>query len=38
MNYVAESNQPVNSLMAPAAPGQVITIWGMVICAVAAHC
>jgi uncharacterized protein (TIGR03437 family) len=28
MNYVAASNQPVNSLTAPAAPGQVITIWG----------
>ena len=28
MNYVAESNQPVNSLTAPAARGQVITIWG----------
>jgi uncharacterized protein (TIGR03437 family) len=28
MNYLSASNQPVNSLMAPAAPGQVITIWG----------
>jgi uncharacterized protein (TIGR03437 family) len=27
MNYLSESNQPVNSLTAPAAPGQVITIW-----------
>lgn len=27
-NYIAASNQPVNSLATPAAPGQVITIWG----------
>jgi uncharacterized protein (TIGR03437 family) len=27
-NYVAATNQPINSLTAPAAPGQVITIWG----------
>jgi uncharacterized protein (TIGR03437 family) len=28
MNYLSASNQPVNSLTTPAAPGQVITIWG----------
>jgi uncharacterized protein (TIGR03437 family) len=28
MNYVSASNQPVNSLESPAAPGQVVTIWG----------
>ena len=27
-NYVSQSNQPINSLAAPAAPGQVVTIWG----------
>ncbi len=27
-NYVAANNQPINSLTTPAAPGQVITIWG----------
>jgi uncharacterized protein (TIGR03437 family) len=27
-NYVSASNQPINSLEAPAAPGQVVTIWG----------
>ena len=26
-NYVSDSNQPYNSLVQPAAPGQVITIW-----------
>jgi uncharacterized protein (TIGR03437 family) len=27
-NYVSASNQPINSLAAPASPGQVVTIWG----------
>src|SRR5580692_11167772 len=27
-NFVSQSNQPVNSLAAPAAPGQLVTIWG----------
>src|SRR5450432_2602237 len=27
-NFVSVSDQPVNSLVVPAAPGQVITIWG----------
>jgi uncharacterized protein (TIGR03437 family) len=27
-NYVSAANQPINSLALPAAPGQVITIWG----------
>lgn len=27
-NYVSSANQPINSLTLPAAPGQVITIWG----------
>ena len=27
-NYVSQSNQPINSLEAPAVPGQVVTIWG----------
>jgi uncharacterized protein (TIGR03437 family) len=27
-NYVSASNQPINSLAAPATPGQVVTIWG----------
>ena len=27
-NYVSASNQPINSLVTTAAPGQVITIWG----------
>jgi uncharacterized protein (TIGR03437 family) len=27
-NYVSAGNQPINSLVAPAAPGQVVTIWG----------
>ena len=27
-NYVAATNQPINSLAAPAAPGQIVTIWG----------
>jgi len=27
-NYVSASSQPINSLEAPAAPGQVVTIWG----------
>lgn len=27
-NYVAAANQPLNSLTTPAAPGQVVTIWG----------
>jgi uncharacterized protein (TIGR03437 family) len=27
-NYVTAANQPVNSLTTPAAPGQVVTIWG----------
>lgn len=27
-NYVSAGNQPINSLTTPAAPGQVITIWG----------
>src|SRR5580698_156848 len=27
-NYASASNQPINSLQAPAAPGQVVTIWG----------
>lgn len=27
-NFVSASNQPVNSLITPAAPGQVVTIWG----------
>ena len=26
-NYVSGSNQPINSLVQPAAPGQVVTIW-----------
>lgn len=26
-NFVAADNQPINSLLAPAAPGQVVTIW-----------
>ena len=26
-NYIAADNQPVNSLLTPAAPGQTITIW-----------
>jgi uncharacterized protein (TIGR03437 family) len=27
-NYISDSNQPINSLTAPAAPGQTVTIWG----------
>ena len=27
-NYVSATSQPINSLATPAAPGQVITIWG----------
>jgi uncharacterized protein (TIGR03437 family) len=27
-NYVSASNQPINSLEAPGAPGQIVTIWG----------
>jgi uncharacterized protein (TIGR03437 family) len=27
-NYIAANNQPINSLSATAAPGQVITLWG----------
>ena len=27
-NFVSAANQPVNSLIVPAAPGQVVTIWG----------
>ncbi len=27
-NYVSASSQPINSLVAPAVPGQVVTIWG----------
>lgn len=27
-NYVSSANQPLNSLAAPAAPNQVVTIWG----------
>jgi uncharacterized protein (TIGR03437 family) len=27
-NYVSASNQPINSLLLPAVPGQVVTIWG----------
>lgn len=27
-NYVSASSQPINSLQAPATPGQVLTIWG----------
>jgi uncharacterized protein (TIGR03437 family) len=27
-NYVSAANQPINSLALPAAPGQVVTIWG----------
>jgi len=27
-NFVSRTNQPVNSMVTPAAPGQVITIWG----------
>src|SRR5581483_10967373 len=27
-NFVSAENQPINSSVAPAAPGQVITIWG----------
>lgn len=27
-NYISTANQPINSSIAPAAPGQVITIWG----------
>jgi len=27
-NYIAQANQPINSLTAAAAPGQVITLWG----------
>ncbi len=27
-NYVSASNQPINSLVAPAAPGQIATLWG----------
>jgi uncharacterized protein (TIGR03437 family) len=27
-NYITADNQPINSLVAPVAPGQVITIWG----------
>jgi uncharacterized protein (TIGR03437 family) len=27
-NYIAADNQPINSLAATAAPGQVITLWG----------
>jgi uncharacterized protein (TIGR03437 family) len=27
-NYLAQDNQPINSLVKPAAPGQTLTIWG----------
>ena len=27
-NYVSQSNQPLNTLQAPAKPGQVVTLWG----------
>ena len=27
-NFVAQTNQPLNSLVQTAAPGQVITLWG----------
>ena len=27
-NYITAANQPLNSLTTPAAPGQVVTIWG----------